>query len=138
MDRLRGMSYRPSMDLQSRIEAVASKFAAELVEIMKQASLQELMSFGNVEPPRQERTPRSVQAYVSEAPAPKKGWVNVEDLSKQVVRLLRNADSGMRTEDIRTSLNADKAALGKVLKAGLEDKTFKRKGEKRATTYFLA
>jgi hypothetical protein len=55
-----------------------------------------------------------------------------------VVSLLRGKKAGLRSEEIRKALKLDVREVPRVLKEGLAKKKLKSKGQKRATTYFVA
>jgi hypothetical protein len=56
---------------------------------------------------------------------------------KEVVATLKLAKDGMRSEDLRAKLALDKRALPRLLAEGVKTKVLRKKGQKRATTYFV-
>lgn len=61
-----------------------------------------------------------------------------QTLTLVVAMLTADGNKGARSEEIRKLLKLDKRELPRVLKAGLEKKVLRSKGQKRATTYFAA
>jgi hypothetical protein len=59
----------------------------------------------------------------------------VEALLANVVALLSKSKTGMRSEEIQKALKLDKKAMPKVLKLGIGNKSLKKSGQKRATSY---
>jgi Fic family protein len=55
-----------------------------------------------------------------------------------VVILVRKSKKGIRSEEIRKALKLDVREVPRVFKEGLTKKKLKSKGQKRATTYFVA
>ena len=59
----------------------------------------------------------------------------IEALLANVVALLSKSKTGMRSEEIQKALKLGKVDAAKVLKAGIENKSLKKSGQKRATSY---
>ena len=52
-----------------------------------------------------------------------------------ILAVLKTNKAGLRSEQLREQLKMDKKEMPRVLKAGLDKKVLKSKGQKRATTY---
>ena len=66
---------------------------------------------------------------------------SAEDIAKalsQIVALVKGHKNGMRAEEIRTQLHMQSKEMPRVLAEGLTKRKLKKKGQKRATTYFAA
>jgi hypothetical protein len=66
---------------------------------------------------------------------------SAEDVAKavdQVVALVKQSKTGLRSEDIKKRLGFDRREIPRILKTGLETKKLRATGQKRATTYFAA
>jgi hypothetical protein len=53
----------------------------------------------------------------------------------QVVALVNKSKTGLRSEEIRKTLNLDVREVPRILKTGVQSKKLKAKGQRRATTY---
>jgi hypothetical protein len=54
----------------------------------------------------------------------------------QVVALVKKHKEGLRAEQIRSELALQAKEMPRILKEGLEKRSLRSKGQKRATTYF--
>jgi hypothetical protein len=136
-------------NLRSELSALASHFADAVLAAIRNASLQDLLGETGAAPNRRSAT--RTTAAAARAPAnPHKARIvggrlvrrspgDIENTLGMVVAMLRaTPGEGARSEEIRTFLKLDKRELPLVLKAGLEKKVLKSKGQKRATRYFAA
>lgn len=150
----------PTNSLRSALDDLASNFAAAVLAAIRGASLEELVGGGSstASAPRRPvgRPRKTVQAKASAPratpakpaaakPAKTKGGRlarrTPEDVAKTlaaVVSLLKTKKDGLRSEQIRASLKLDKREMPRVLGDGLAKKVLKSKGQKRATSYFVA
>jgi hypothetical protein len=131
--------------LRSTLNNLAASFADSILEAIRGASLDELVS--TERPARSNgRGPRA-QATATEAPAPAKrprssGRLHrrsPEEIAKtldQVVSLVKKNPEGLRAEQIRQELGLQAKEMPRILKEGLDKKTLRSRGQKRATTYF--
>jgi hypothetical protein len=132
--------------LRSTLNDLAASFAGSVLEAIRGASLDELLSVeGHAK--SSGRSPRAAAASV--APATEKrarssGRLprrSPEDIAKalgQVVSLVKRHREGLRAEQIRSELGLQAKEMPRILKEGLETRVLKSKGQKRATTYFGA
>jgi hypothetical protein len=132
--------------LQSTLHDLAAAFASSVLEAVRRSSLQELLSETGGGPRKGPGRPKAVEAP-SEKPARaarSSGRLkrrSPEDIAKaldEVVALLKKNKGGLRAEQIREQLGMQAKEMPRVLKDGLGKKAFKSKGQKRATTYFVA
>jgi hypothetical protein len=127
--------------LKSRLDSLASTFAAEVVRAIQGASLEELLS--EVGGKRGAGRPR---AALPQLPSPyrirksarlaRRSSEDVKATLDKVVGLLRTKKDGLRAEHIRSALKLDVREMPRVLREGLATKKLAAKGQKRATTYF--
>jgi hypothetical protein len=62
----------------------------------------------------------------------------IQSVVHNIVGLLRKAPDGLRAEQIRDGLGVEAKELPRPLQVGLDMKSFRKRGMKRSTTYFLA
>jgi hypothetical protein len=132
--------------LRSRLDSLASSFAAEVVRAIQSASLEELLS--EVGSTRVGSTRGAGLPRASRAPAPspyrsrrasrlpRRSAEDIKATLHEVHDLLKASKSGLRAEQIRAALKLDVREMPRVLKEGLATKKLASKGQKRATTYF--
>ena len=136
-----------SNSLRSTLDSLADSFAAAVLDALRGARLDELLSEA-----RGGRSPRARRASgprTSAPPAPtartarkargrlaRRSAGDIEKALDRVRGLLRGKKAGLRSEQIRAALGLDRRELPRILKSGLEKKRLRSKGEKRATTYF--
>jgi hypothetical protein len=124
--------------LRSKIEALAASFAQEVLAAMKSASFDEIASIGG--------GARRVGARGPGRPAGRRAggggkrirrsMKDIVSTLDDVVKVVGAAKNGLRAEEIRDKLDLEAKQLPRVLKEGLATKRLRKKGEKRATTYF--
>jgi hypothetical protein len=133
--------------LKSRLDSLASSFAAEVVRAIQSASLEELLA--EVGGKRALGRRRSALGVAGGMPGPlpvrgagKRGRLprrSAEDIKAtldKVHGLLKASKGGLRAEQIRAALRLDVREMPRVLKEGLATRKLSSKGQKRATTYF--
>jgi hypothetical protein len=142
----------PTGNLRSALNHLASNFASAVLDALKTASLDDLVSgsAGHAAParrgpgrPRGSGTSRSPGASPGpkRSPAGRLARRSPEQIAKaveRVVALVKKSKDGLRSEQIRAELKLDKRELPRVLGEGLAKKVLKSKGQKRATRYFHA
>lgn len=109
-------------NLQATVDQLANQFAQQLLTALKGMSIEEI-------------------AEVQAAPAYKPGRLRraaaqITDMADAIEKLLKKGP--MRSEEIRASLGVDKKVIAKPLADGVKNGRFKKRGEKRATTYSVA
>lgn len=130
-------------NLHSQLASLAGSFASAVLEAIKGASLEELISESRTPTAKARREPAA-----NGAPRPARARTSgrlrrrsPDDIAKaleKVVVLLRRHKQGQRAEQIRQQLGMQAKEMPRVLKEGLAKKQLKSKGQKRATTYFAA
>jgi hypothetical protein len=130
--------------LHSTLNDLANSFADSILEVIRSASLDEL-----IEPNGQARSngrPSRTSSAAVSAPASRKPRSSgrlqrrsAEDIAAalvQVVGLVKKHKEGLRAEQIRSELGLQAKEMPRILKEGLTKRALKSKGQKRATTYF--
>lgn len=126
--------------LRQTLEIQAVQFASAIVDALRGASLDELLTITG-------GTTRSVSRGApakATAVAPKKagrlGRRSPEDISRtlsQIVLTLEAHPEGLRAEQIKSLLGLDTREIPRPLAEGLKTGVLKKEGQKRATTYFV-
>ena len=129
--------------LENTIAQLASRFAEQILDALRDMSLEEILSETGRR--RDGGGARPAPAARSAAPAPRKARGgrlarrSAQDIAKvveQIVGLLKKNKSGLRAEQIRAALNLDARELPRPIDEALAAKKITKKGQKRATTYF--
>jgi hypothetical protein len=139
-------------NIQSQIHVLARSFVDQVVEVLRGASLRDLVSHdggstGPVASGRPARVPpSSAIAAPSAGPAPKavrasgrlarRSATEIQATLDKIVGLLKKHKDGLRAEEIRAALAMQAKEMPRILKEGLSTKKLTSKGQKRATTYF--
>ena len=128
-------------NLHSQLSSLASSFASAVLDAIKSASLEDLLSESRapVKPRREQANgapratrPRSAGRLKRRSPEDIAGALD------KVVALVKRNKNGLRAEQIRDELAMQAKEMPRVLKEGLAKKQLKSRGQKRATTYFAA
>jgi hypothetical protein len=123
--------------LKTQLEALAQKFAADVFEAIRGASLEELFERkpgGPRIPPWQRPGPRPTSKGTRLA---RRSSDQIAKALDQVVALVKTKKDGLRAEQIRAALKMQSKEMPRVLVEGLSTKKLVSKGQKRATTYFV-
>ncbi len=131
--------------LQSTLSDLAASFADSILAAIRGASLDDLLSTdgkarGNGRAPR----PPSVVADVPAAAKrprsggrlPRRSPAEIAKTLDQLIAVVKRKPEGLRAEQIRQELGLEAKEMPRILKAGLDKRVLKSKGQKRATTYF--
>jgi hypothetical protein len=134
--------------LRSTLTALAENFAASVLEAMRAASLDDLLSESGARGGRAADRPAAVGAHDDEEnvppararrPAPGRPPRGpAEDLQKTLdllSKLLKSHPKGLRAEEIQQMLGISARGTSRLLKQGLATKKLASKGTKKATTY---
>lgn len=146
--------------LQNQVQKLAETLAHGILEAVRNATLEELAAGGYVggsaAPVRRgPGRPRKValggggQPDPLRVPSParkagkggrlaRRSASDLEHVVGMITKALGDAAKGLRAEELRAALKIDRREIMKPLAVGLETGRLKKKGEKRATTYFLA
>jgi hypothetical protein len=149
--------------LRSRLGELANAFSASVLDAIRGASLEELLSESSAtraRGPSVTAAPRARQARrvpakaAPAAPAPRVAQVapasakrrggrlarrssgDIAGVVASIVGLLKSSPAGLRAEEIRSKLGLQAKELPRPLKEGLDAGTLSKTGQKRATTYF--
>lgn len=132
--------------LRRTIADLAEAFASSVLKALHGASLNDLASLsgGSGAPRRGPGRPRKEE---SAAAGPKLrrvkkgGRRSAKDLQgtiDAIVSVLGKSKEGMRSEQIQKALSLSKKDVTRPLQIALAKKSIRKKGQKRATTYFAA
>lgn len=139
-------------NIQSQIQVLARHFVDQVVEVLRGASLRDLVSHeaGSGGGAANGRPARSVSTAPSAAPTPthapraaratgrlpRRSADEIQATLDKIVTLLKKHKDGLRAEEIRSNLGMLAKEMPRILKEGLSTKKLTSKGQKRATTYF--
>jgi hypothetical protein len=137
-----------AVSLRSRLNDLAATFSASVLDAIRGASLEELISSGGKVPPAV-RSAGTASAIPRGAAAPAAGprrragrlsrrsSGDIAQAIDRIVGLLKENPGGLRAEQIRKKLGLQAKELPRPIKEGLEAGRFAKSGQKRATTYFV-
>jgi hypothetical protein len=125
---------------RSQLASLADSFANSVLDVVRSTSLEELLSGANG------RASRSRESTAADKPArrtstgrlKRRSGADIEKVLGNVVELVKRHKDGMRAEQIRSQLRMQSKEMPRVLAEGLASRKLKKKGQKRATTYFAA
>ena len=123
--------------LRSKIEALASSFAEDVLVALRSASFEEIAGLGGAR--RGPGRPAGTRRGPGRPAGGKRRRRSMNDIVAAldaVVKAVGASSKGLRAEQIRDKLGLQSKELPRVLKEGLATKRLSKKGEKRATTYF--
>jgi hypothetical protein len=111
------------MTLKKTIESLATEFANQVLSALRNAPLSELTE----------------SAGATTIPVTRRGG-GVDHVASDVLALtgLLSTRGGLRAEQIRMHLRWDKRQASKAITKALGEKRVTKKGQKRATTYYVA
>jgi hypothetical protein len=126
------------MSLHRTIQALAARFADDIVAAIRAASLQELLAeTGGA------RRAGAAEGRAVGRPAPspdkrlaRRTQAEIDKYVDAIVALLKKNPKGLRAEQIQRALGLDKRETPRPIAAALAKRVITKKGEKRATTYF--
>lgn len=130
--------------LHSRLSTLATAFATSVLDAIRGASLADLQAAGPrkgspassaaaekpVAASRGGRRGRSSGRLARRSPA------EIASALGQIVALVKDHKEGLRAEEIRSRLGMQSKEMPRILAEGLAKRKLKKKGQKRATTYF--
>jgi hypothetical protein len=139
--------------LRNRLNELAASFSAGVLDAIRGASLEELLSESSSRgkgraPSRMPALATTTVARVGAAtPAaegvrrrpgrlPRRSAGDISQAVEQIVGLLSSNPAGLRAEQIRQKLGLQAKELPRPLKEGLDGGRLSKVGRKRATTYF--
>jgi hypothetical protein len=124
--------------LHSQLAALADNFANAVLDAIRGASLEELLGDGKSRPSAPTRSkvgPRPVRAS-SPGRLKRRSPDDIAESLEQVYGLLKRHRDGLRAEQIRDALTMQSKEMPRILAEGLAKRKLRKKGQKRATTYF--
>jgi hypothetical protein len=130
-------------NLRTQLNALAARFAQQVVAAIQSASLNELMpsggdGVGNGRSPRGTSKP-TAPGWPGVKPSGRLARRSAEEIEgtvAKIVLLVKTHREGMRAEEIRAALGMLPKEMPRILKEGVRTKKLTSKGQKRATTYF--
>ena len=149
--------------LRSRLAELATAFSASVLDAIRGASLEELLSGSSgqrarVPSPAKRGARLAGPRPAAPAPAPardtsaataapaarrrggrlaRRSSGDIAGVVTSIVGLLKSSPAGLRAEEIRAKLGLQAKELPRPLKEGLDAGTLSKSGQKRATTYFV-
>lgn len=125
---------------RSQLASLADSFASSVLDAVRSTSLEELLSGTGA------GSKRGRPATAAIKPARQKGSgrlrrrspADIEKAVNHVVALVKGQREGLRAEQIRARLHMEPKEMPRVLAEGLAKRKLRKKGQKRATTYFAA
>jgi hypothetical protein len=127
--------------LRTTIQSLAAKFAAGVVDAIRDASLEEVLGQPSSAPEtRGPGRPAKVGAPVpkraSAGRQPRRSADDVARVIDLITSALKDAKDGLRSEQLQEVLKLSKKEIVRPLSVALASKKISKKGQKRATTYF--
>jgi hypothetical protein len=144
---------RVAMSLHSQLNQLASSFTHAVIEAIREVSLEELVA----ETGRLKGMPRTTPAVTS---SPRRGRAprratgpsrrssprrlkrrsrdEIQRALGEIVSLVENRPRGLRAEQIRSELGMEAKEMPRILGEGLATRKLRKRGHKRATTYYAA
>jgi hypothetical protein len=132
-------STRASMSLQKAIEALSREFVAGVLAAVRRASLEDIADVtGQARARAVARvSPRKSPGKSKAGRLPRRSAADLEKATEDIVALLGRHPKGLRAEEIRKELELDPRELPRPIQEGLDSKRIGKRGQKRATTYFV-
>jgi hypothetical protein len=129
--------------LRNRLNDLAASFSAGVLDAIRGAPLEELLSEPSGGKARALRLPSAAEPASATAPRrrrsgrlPRRSAGDISQAVEKIVGLLGENPGGLRAEQIRQKLGLEAKELPRPLKEGLEGGRLSKVGRKRATTYF--
>ncbi|MBX3210195.1 MAG: hypothetical protein KF764_34505 [Labilithrix sp.] len=123
--------------IESRLQAHVQRAAAEILDVLKGATLQELLAFSAGTKTAPTTTSSKTMRGSGSGALGRRTPQEIEDTMLSIAALLGNSPKGLRAEQIKEALNVEAALLPRPLEVGLESGQIVKTGQKRSTTYFL-
>jgi hypothetical protein len=131
--------------LRDSIHDLAQKFAAHIVDAIRSASLEDILSTSGATVKAKAKG-SSRRSIVRSAPArhqarsskrlARRSARDIAGVTERIVTLVKSKRGGLRAEQIRRELGIAKNEWMRPLELALSTKKLTKKGQKRATTYF--
>jgi hypothetical protein len=144
---------RAVMSLQSQLNQLAASFTQAVIEAIRAISLEELVAEtgglrgmprvpagadarGRGRAPRRAAGPSRRRS--SSRRLKRRSHDDIEKALGEIVSLVGNQPRGMRAEQIRSELGMEAKEMPRILGEGLATRRLRKRGQKRATTYYAA
>ena len=127
--------------LHSTINALAAEFAHELLAALRGASLEEIIAetHGTHRTVKRERPSASfVASPMKRGRLARRSEDDLKRLADRIVALVLSNKDGVNAERIKSTLKLQRKELPRPLMMALKTKKIRKRGQKRATTYFKA
>ena len=126
-------------DLRSSIHALVQSFASSVLQAIHSSPLEEILGAHTAAKrgpgrPAGKRGPGRPRG--SRSKRARRTAKDITAVADSIVALVKNHPKGLRGEQIRAELGIAKNHWMKPLGMALDSKKLRKKGEKRATTYF--
>ena len=126
--------------LRASLESLAVAFANDLVRAIQSSSLEELRNeVAGVSKRGRPAAAGAPPGAVKRAKGGRLSRRSAADIAaalERIAGLLKKHQDGMRAEQIRKALHMQAKEMPRILSEGLGKRKLKKKGQKRATTYF--
>jgi hypothetical protein len=129
--------------LHSTIQHLASQFASGVLDAIRGASLEEILSETSGRTGRRPGRPLSAGGVPSVGSSrrksgrlPRRSQSDIAAVVESIVSLLGSKPKGLRAEQIRAELGLEAKELPRPISEALKSHKISKKGQKRATTYF--
>ncbi len=127
-------------NLRSTLESLAARFADNVIDALRSASLDEITGVGSSS---SRARPRSSPPAAGEAVPRKRAGGrlarrtadDIQAMMQKIVDLVGKHPDGLRAEQIRAALDVDAKELPRPLAEAVTSGALTRSGQKRATTY---
>ncbi len=142
------------MSLHTQLNQLASSFTQAVIQAIREVSLDELVAEtgGLKGMPRGRATQASPTSRGGRAPRRETGpsrrpsrrrlkrrsRAEIQRVLGDIVSLVENRPRGMRAEQIRSELGMEAKEMPRILSEGLATRKLRKRGQKRATTYYAA
>jgi hypothetical protein len=133
-----------SASLRETIQALATTFAAGVLEAIRGSSLEDILVETSGGPrrgrgrPGAARAGAATEAGVRGRRLGRRSPGALEGVVERIVDLLSKHPDGLRAEQIRAELDLSARELPRPIAMAIGAKRIRKEGRKRATTYFLA
>jgi hypothetical protein len=123
--------------LHSRLSALADNFASAVLDAIRAAPLEDLLgSPSRGRPAGASATRGAPRRARSSGRLKRRSSADIAKALEHIHGLLKRHKDGLRAEQIRDALRMQSKEMPRVLSEGLSKRKLKKKGQKRATTYF--
>jgi hypothetical protein len=124
--------------LKTNLQSLAASFADDVVRAIRGASLQELLGeVGNGPRPARRAAASEPSRAARRGRLKRRSAADISNAVDRIAALLGQHKSGLRAEQIRQQLRVQAKELPRPLTEGLKAKRYSKRGQKRATVYFV-